>query len=165
MSDEREYFERGKQILGKTAGGLLVRLLKAKGGNVAAARSILELARGKQDPREWLAKAAVGPKQPDMFSPASVHARQEAARKQLAEREQFKPHNDADKARVAAALASFKQNVAQIDHDIFSQEDLQEDRKLRAAAGDYDARMAVAQRLGEQADTLEERIDDWEVWP
>lgn len=146
MYGERDYFEKGKQILGKSAGGLLVRLLKAKNKNVMLAMRMLELAAEKQDPREWLGKVVAGAKQPDMFVPASVHARQEAARKQIAERDKFKPHTETDRAAVAASLARFRAEVAQ-------------------EAVDNDERMAQAQRLGKQADTLEEQIDDWEVWP
>lgn len=58
---EREYFQRGKQILGKSAGGLLAKLLKAKGGNVALARSAIESASTKQDPVEYVVRATTGP--------------------------------------------------------------------------------------------------------
>ena len=51
---ERELFIRGKQILGQQAGGLIVKLLKAKHGNVALARSALETASTKQNPREYV---------------------------------------------------------------------------------------------------------------
>lgn len=151
MYGERDYFERGKQLLGKSAGGLLTRVLKAKGGNVSLAMRTLELAAEKQDPREWFAAAAAGPKQSDMFSPASVHARQEAARKQIAERDKQRPHSEADKAKVAEAAAKLKAYMAQVQSD-------------------HDARMASAIQLGDLADrlhgqTLEEKIDDWDTWP
>lgn len=58
---EREFFSRGKQVLGPTAGGLLKKLLIAKGGNVAIARSLVELASTKQDPREFVGAACRGP--------------------------------------------------------------------------------------------------------
>lgn len=51
---ERAYFERGKEILGEKAGGLLVRVLRAKGGNIALARAIIEEASQKQNPAEWI---------------------------------------------------------------------------------------------------------------
>jgi len=54
---EKEYFTRGKSILGKNAGGLLNSLLKAKEQDIALARSTLELAATKQDPREFVAGA------------------------------------------------------------------------------------------------------------
>lgn len=52
---EREYFDRGKQILGKSAGGQLAKLKTAKGGNVALARAALETASTKQNPAEYIA--------------------------------------------------------------------------------------------------------------
>lgn len=52
---EREYFDRGKQVAGKSSGGLLAKLLKAKGGNVALARSAVEAASQKHNPSEYLA--------------------------------------------------------------------------------------------------------------
>lgn len=54
---EREYFDRGKQILGKSAGGQLAKLKTAKGGNVALARAVLETASTKQNPAEYIAGA------------------------------------------------------------------------------------------------------------
>lgn len=55
---ERELFKRGREILGKSAGGQIAKLLKAKGGNVALARSALETASTKQNPAEYVAAAA-----------------------------------------------------------------------------------------------------------
>ena len=52
---EREFFDRGKQVCGRTSGGLLAKLLKAKGGNVALARSAVETASQKQNPCEYVA--------------------------------------------------------------------------------------------------------------
>jgi len=52
---EREFFARGKQILGKSAGGQLAKLKTAKGGNVALARAALETASTKQNPAEYIA--------------------------------------------------------------------------------------------------------------
>lgn len=57
---ERDFFVRGKQVLGKSSGGLLAKLLKAK-GNVALARSALETASTKQNPSEYVAAASRGP--------------------------------------------------------------------------------------------------------
>src|SRR5262249_42098380 len=59
-TEESDYFGRGKKVLGKTAGGLLVKLLKAKGGNVALARVALEMANTKQDAREYVARIIHG---------------------------------------------------------------------------------------------------------
>jgi hypothetical protein len=52
---EREYFIRGREVLGKNAGGLIGKLLKAKGGNVALARAAIEQASQKQNPTEYIA--------------------------------------------------------------------------------------------------------------
>lgn len=54
---EREYFARGREILGKSAGGQLTKLLKANGGNVSLSRSTLELAATKHRPAEFFARA------------------------------------------------------------------------------------------------------------
>lgn len=51
---EAELFAKGKSILGKSAGGLIAKVLKAKGGNVALARAAIETASTKNDPREYL---------------------------------------------------------------------------------------------------------------
>lgn len=52
---EREFFARGKQVLGKSAGGQLAKLKAAKGGNVALARAALEAASQAQNPAEYIA--------------------------------------------------------------------------------------------------------------
>lgn len=52
---EREYFMRGREVLGKGAGGLIGKLLKAKGGNVALARAAIEQASQKENPTEYIA--------------------------------------------------------------------------------------------------------------
>lgn len=49
-----ELFDRGKEVLGKNAGGLVKKLLGAKDGNVALARAAIEQASTKSDPREYL---------------------------------------------------------------------------------------------------------------
>jgi hypothetical protein len=53
-SEETELFRRGRTILGKEAGGLVAKLLRAKGGNIALARSAIETASTKAEPREYL---------------------------------------------------------------------------------------------------------------
>jgi hypothetical protein len=58
---EREYFERGRKVLGKGAGGLIGKLLKSKGGNVALARAAIEQASQKQNPTEYVAAICRGP--------------------------------------------------------------------------------------------------------
>ena len=54
---EREYFARGKALLGKNAGGQLAKLKVAKGGNVALARAVIETASTKHSPAEYVAGA------------------------------------------------------------------------------------------------------------
>jgi hypothetical protein len=56
-TEEKELFRRGKAVLGKDAGGLIAKLLKAKDGNVALARAAIETASTKQNPREWIGGA------------------------------------------------------------------------------------------------------------
>lgn len=52
---ERDLFRRGKQICGQSAGGLISELLKARQHDVALARSVIELAATKHNPREFVA--------------------------------------------------------------------------------------------------------------
>lgn len=59
---EREYFFRGREVLGQGAGGLIADLLKAKGRNVALARAALETASTKQNPKEYVAAICRGGK-------------------------------------------------------------------------------------------------------
>lgn len=54
---ERELFQRGKEVLGKSAGGQIVKLLKSRGGNVALARAVIEAASQKHKPAEYVAAA------------------------------------------------------------------------------------------------------------
>jgi hypothetical protein len=52
---EREFFRRGKQVLGKSAGGQLAKLLSACGRNVSLARSKIELAATKDNAAAFVA--------------------------------------------------------------------------------------------------------------
>jgi hypothetical protein len=58
---EREYFLRGREVLGNKSGALIANLLKAKGKNVALARAALEQASQKQNPTEFIAAICRGP--------------------------------------------------------------------------------------------------------
>jgi hypothetical protein len=62
---ERDLFKRGRQVLGKSAGGQIANLLRSAGGNIALARSKIELAATKERPAEFIAKvitqAGAGP--------------------------------------------------------------------------------------------------------
>ncbi len=61
-TQEAEVFERGKAVLGKNAGGLIKRLILAKGGSVAQARAAIEQASEKQDPNEYIGAIVSGRK-------------------------------------------------------------------------------------------------------
>jgi hypothetical protein len=54
---ESDLFKRGRQVCGKSSGGLLSALLKAKQFDVALARAVIETASTKNDPREFVAAA------------------------------------------------------------------------------------------------------------
>lgn len=73
-SDEVEFFRRGKAVLGQTAGGLLRNLLKAKDNSIPLARSAVETASTKENPREYI--GAIISRRDD--SPESLRARGEA---------------------------------------------------------------------------------------
>lgn len=53
---EVELFRRGKEILGKSAGGMIKQLLDAKDGKTNLARAAIETAAGKENPREYVGK-------------------------------------------------------------------------------------------------------------
>lgn len=53
-TDEKQLYDRGKVVLGTGSGGLIKRLLLAKQGNMALARSAIETASTKSDPREYI---------------------------------------------------------------------------------------------------------------
>jgi uncharacterized protein YdaU (DUF1376 family) len=54
-SPDAKLFSRGREVLGKEAGGLIKKLLKAKGGNIPLAMAAIEVASTKHDPREYVA--------------------------------------------------------------------------------------------------------------
>lgn len=51
---EKQLFDRGKQVLGQAAGGMIVSLLRARDGNLELARAAIETASTKQSPREYI---------------------------------------------------------------------------------------------------------------
>jgi uncharacterized protein YdaU (DUF1376 family) len=53
-TEEADLFRRGKEILGPEAGGLIKKVLKAKDGNVPQARAAIEMAVGRNNPREYI---------------------------------------------------------------------------------------------------------------
>ena len=62
---EIELFRRGREVLGKQAGGLIAKLLAAKGKNIALARAAIEQASTKSDPREYIGAVIRGKQQAD----------------------------------------------------------------------------------------------------
>lgn len=52
--EERDLFDRGKAVLGASAGGVIKKLVKAKGGSIPLARAAIEQAATKQSPREYI---------------------------------------------------------------------------------------------------------------
>lgn len=67
---EKDLYDRGKAILGKSAGGLIRQLLAANSGVIAKARAVLETASTKSDPREYtmgaIRRALERPEEPRM---------------------------------------------------------------------------------------------------
>jgi hypothetical protein len=54
LDPEAELFRRGREVLGKQAGGMISKLLTAKSKNIALARAAIEQASTKSDPREYI---------------------------------------------------------------------------------------------------------------
>ncbi|MDP2618601.1 MAG: hypothetical protein Q8P46_00250 [Hyphomicrobiales bacterium] len=54
LDPEKDLFDRGKAVLGKSAGGQIVKLLKAKGGSIPLARAAIEMAATKQNAGEYI---------------------------------------------------------------------------------------------------------------
>lgn len=51
---EKELFRRGKEVLGKTCGGMVTNLVKSCRFDLAEARRLVELAATKGDPRQFI---------------------------------------------------------------------------------------------------------------
>lgn len=75
---ERYYFARGREVLGKSCGGLLATLLKSKRQDLDAASAVLELAATKADPREWMAQACRRNGRPPPVVASSVYEKSRA---------------------------------------------------------------------------------------
>lgn len=63
-----EYFRRGREVLGPSAGGVLSKLLKSQGNeddprSIAKARAHVENASAKAKPAEWIGRILAGPQQ------------------------------------------------------------------------------------------------------
>lgn len=54
LTKEQQLFKRAKEVLGKTAGGLVSALIKANSFDLDAAAAVIETAAGKGDPREYV---------------------------------------------------------------------------------------------------------------
>jgi hypothetical protein len=61
---ETDLYRRGKEVLGRTSGGLITQLVKAKAGRLNLARAAIETAAGKQDPREYIGAVIRGTQPP-----------------------------------------------------------------------------------------------------
>jgi hypothetical protein len=57
---ERDLFARGKEILGPNSGGMIAKLLMAKGRSVAESRAAIEIASTKQNAREYVGRIIAG---------------------------------------------------------------------------------------------------------
>jgi len=71
--EERELFARGREVLGKNAGGQIAKLLKAKGGIASKARAAIEQAASKDSPSEYIAAAIRGGAGPPAFPQRSTN--------------------------------------------------------------------------------------------
>lgn len=61
IGDEADLYQRGKEVLGKTAGGVISNLLKAKSGSIPLARAAIEQAATKENAREYIGRVISGP--------------------------------------------------------------------------------------------------------
>lgn len=73
---ERQYFARGREVLGKNAGGLLANLLKNRNQDIDAASKVIEDAVGALDPREYVAAACQYQHRPKSTGPAMTTVRE-----------------------------------------------------------------------------------------
>ncbi len=66
VDPDADLFRRGREVLGKDAGPLVVKLKKAKGGSIPHARAAIEQASVKDKPREYIGRIIAGPQIPIM---------------------------------------------------------------------------------------------------
>lgn len=57
---EAQLFARGREVLGRNAGGMIAKLKRFRQGNVALARATLEVASTKHNPREYIGRVLAG---------------------------------------------------------------------------------------------------------
>lgn len=87
---ERQFFARGKEILGRSAGGQLVKLKTVCGGNISLARSKIELAATKHNAAEFIAGVIRSGPQSPTAKPLTAHQRErQTSREILSELDQF----------------------------------------------------------------------------
>lgn len=53
---EAQLFRRGKEVLGKSSGGLIAQLYRSKGRDIGATSTLIELAAKKENPREFICR-------------------------------------------------------------------------------------------------------------
>ncbi len=71
--EEKELFARGREVLGKNAGGQIVKLMRAKGGVVSKARAAIEQAASKDRPMDYISAAIKGGTGPPIFPQRSTN--------------------------------------------------------------------------------------------
>ena len=84
---ERRLFSEGKRVLGKNAGGLIAKLLRASNEDATEALGVILMAEEKQDPREYVgAVIRDGPSAITKAEERANQARIDEIRQQMAER-------------------------------------------------------------------------------
>lgn len=79
---EKALFEDGKKLLGKSAGGLIAKLIRARG--VPGARAVIDDAADRQDPREWVG-ACIREDSADLRAKAWADRNREQIRREMEE--------------------------------------------------------------------------------
>lgn len=77
-SAEKGLFQRGKEVLGPKAGGLVVKILQARDGNIALARSVIETASTKENPLEYVGAVLRGYKNGNRVNSSRTQERKSA---------------------------------------------------------------------------------------
>jgi hypothetical protein len=65
-SEEKQYYDRSKEVLGPKGNGLAAKLLKSKKRVLALARAVLETASTKSDPAAYIGAVIRGADRSDM---------------------------------------------------------------------------------------------------
>ena len=113
---ERQYFARGREVLGKSAGGLLAKLLKLRSHNVALARADLERASTKHEPAAYIGRILSDPGNSKLAGGTDLAGFEKnweiRAERQLAEREGIAAAERERVGRRMEALAAKLHGVA-----------------------------------------------------